>query len=325
MSIKFKYLIPILYTLIPLNVAAHGNSGQDHYQVAIIGDSLTQGTFSEAALGEPVPGHYGSFFEGNLLLMAKLSFQNTLQNRTLGGQVMGDYFRETWLPNSYATNEEWGLKPHLEQQLDMPVNIDTHAVMGATGASIQTQLDKLFASQKKYDLFIFFLGANDYCSLAEITMESFTEALKNGLSRVKARFPQSRILVVDLPPIHKMDAAKHANGESVDHTPIDYSELLQGGGLASSIAGLGLLPQTCKAYKQSECPYLDLDPDQENTVKRFNEKVRTAASEFTNIEHLSIPNDLEISAEDLAFDCFHPSIRMQQRFIDFFKFNSKLY
>ena len=138
--------------------------------------------------------------------------------------------------------------------------------MGATGDSIASQIDKLFQSDKVFDQFIIFVGANDYCSIGETSIDQFGKYLNQGLQRIRFKFPNAKVLVVDLPPVNKMANATHEDGRSVDNTPIDYRHFYARGGIVTAIAHLGVLPQTCAAYRQSECPYLSVDQNVEDTV-----------------------------------------------------------
>lgn len=296
-------------------ISAWPSERQNQINVAIIGDSISQGSFAETSLGEPFPLRYAQFYDKHLHLLAWLKFAPSIDARTTLGHIMGRVFKDVWLPHSFVGNKEWGILPQM-QQLYPWANIEIHsqALMASTSFSIESQLTQLLDKKITYDYFLIAIGANDVCSSDVIKPENFGDRVRNAITKIRAQ-SNVPILLVQVSPIHKLTEVTDANGQKILDKPIDYSHFHQHAGLSNLVAKLGLMPHTCREHIRLECPRA-LAPrhELEETVDKFNEELRQVAASAGRTHLVSFDPNIEIEPRDLAADCFHPNSRLQKKF-----------
>lgn len=303
-----------------LNQAAEASSqwpsrNQTHINVAVIGDSISQGSFAETTLGEPFPMRYAQFYDQHLHLLAWIKFAPSLDARTTLGHTMGQVFKDFWQPQSYVGNAQWGIVPQLKALYPQAeITVHSQALMASTAYSIESQLSDLLRKKIAYDYYLIGIGSNDVCSSDVITPELFGEKIQSALSKIRA-FSTAPILLVQVSPIHKISALKDAHGQNILDKPIDYSQFYQHFGLSNFVAKIGLMPTNCREHIRIECPRaLTSASDLEATVAKFNQQLFEAASSFAQVQVVSFDPNIEIEPQDLAADCFHPNSRLQKKF-----------
>lgn len=297
------------------DTSAWAYSNQTQINVGVIGDSISQGTFAETTLGEPFPRRYAQFYDQHIHLLAWIKFAPSLDARTTLGHVMGQVFKDFWLPHSYVGNERWGILPQLQELYPWAeIKIHSQALMASTSYSIESQLNQLLSKNIAYDYFLIAIGSNDVCSSDVISPELYGEKLRMALSKIRSH-SAAPILLVQVSPIHKITKVFDEKGQNILDKPIDYSQFHQHLGLSNLVAKFGLMPPNCREHIRIECPRALASPNElEATVAKFNQQLATVAASFDRSHIVRFDPNIEITHQDLAADCFHPNARLQQKF-----------
>lgn len=290
---------------------------QSQINVAVIGDSISQGSFAETTLGEPFPLRYAQFYDQNVPLLAWIKFAPSLDARTTLGHAMGRVFKDFWSPYSYVGNDSWGVIPQLQELFpSAEIKIHSQALMASTSYSIESQLNQLLSKQIAYDYFLIAIGSNDVCSSDVISPEIYGEKIRTALRRIRAQ-SAAPVLLLQILPIHKIMQLTDDRGLSILDKQIDYSKFHQHHGLSNLVAKFGLMPANCREHMRLECPLaVDSSDHLEGTVARFNQQLTHIAASFEQSRIIAFDPDIEIKPQDLAADCFHPNARLQKKFFE---------
>ncbi len=259
----------------------HGGAGPG---LAVIGDSISTGVLSDTHFGQSLPLPYTTE-----LLRALFTGFNPV--------AFQDQFSD--LTKSFAaTDEDWGLRGYIatKEGFDHASSIPVYmgAKFGGRLVNVSGMLDRLqtqYNQAGKVPEYVSVLvGANDFCESRG--PEDFEGEYVSVLGAIMQVHPHATLLVGYIPDVPSLAQHQHRYGPFF----------------------------SCRTTRRVFCPPLFLEENAGSArLAAFNAAIERACEKavqkngFAGRLELVRGTQFPLEESDLAFDCFHPSERLQRK------------
>lgn len=227
-----------------------------------------------------------------------------------------------------STTQEWGLRRTLADQFKIELDqvwYENESQFGLKAESLVDQLRSVSLHHESQNRKIdpshiaVFIGTNDLCHGS--SPDQLEGQLRKGLVEIRARFPQSQVLLAQLPPYHLMIGHVDYLDTPVAYYPkaevvFEKSKFFSQNIARPRIAGAHFAAFTCKDAIEKFCPRLFKDYTVES-ANELNESIRKLSSEL-NLTLVDGVSSVLPEPENFAADCFHLSAAGQQRVAESF-------
>lgn len=264
------------------------NVTADKPLLVVYGDSISTGVLANTRLGQNI--------DESLLVQ--------LANYIKSGQYKPQVF-QTNLANqplaASTTDSEYGMRSAIAGKAGLTpaeIGVVSFAKFGAKAVDIPEMLarwnqEEAHTLHRKPDYILVALGGNDFCS--PMTVEDINRTFQEQIDALQKSAPDAQLIISPAPPVHQLAGIDFTYGPTI-----------------SQITGEEL---SCKKFREQACPRV-YEPDAEARLNAINQGILAAyeaqKSKGAKVTFASGVLDWKITAEELAFDCFHPSQQGQK-------------
>jgi len=263
------------------------NVTQDKPLLVVYGDSISTGVLGNTALGQNID---------NSLLMQ-------LGNYIKDGQYNANGFQSNLAnqPLAAATTEaEYGLRSAIAAKSGLTpadIGVVSFSKFGGKAVDIPEMLSRWNVEEantimRKPDYILVALGGNDFCS--DMTVEDISRTFNEQIDAIQKSAPDAQIIISPAPPVHQLVGIDFTYGPTI-----------------SQITGEEL---SCKKFREQACKRV-YEPDAETRLNGINQGIQAAfeaqKAKGAKVSLASGVLEWKLNAEELAFDCFHPSQKGQ--------------
>lgn len=255
----------------------------DNPYIAVIGDSISTGVLANTQAGQDLESSF--WFQIIWLLFSDWQDPNAI-HKALSSPSLA----------AATTDAGFGLKQALKSSYQL-AELSTLSVakFGAKSTSVDTLLETLrgeIVSKPKPRFVYVMLGGNDFCS--DQTLEEFQLHYNEALGLLHTEFPESSLIVAPLPPIYQL-------------RDLDKTSIQNVGGKRRAISCDQLRMMSCERIYASDAKERTLAMNQ-IVEKAFSESAYPVNQKLFVREML----DWNVTIDELAADCFHPSAAGQE-------------
>jgi len=207
-----------------------------------------------------------------------------------------------------TTDKDYGIRQAIAAQASVAaadVGVVSLARFGAKSADIpqmiaRWQTEEADSIKRKPDYILVALGGNDFCS--DTSVEIISETMKREMEAIYQTAPDARMIIAPSPPVSQLAAIDFTYGPTV-----------------SQITGEEL---SCRKFREQFCKNV-YAPDAEARLQGINQGIQAAFQNLKDkgakVSFASGVLQWKILADELAFDCFHPSQKGQSTLGSYFK------
>jgi hypothetical protein len=208
-----------------------------------------------------------------------------------------DFFSSYKL-SAMTTDEDWGLRKeiankHKLQTTDIPVYM--FSKWGGRTDHLDefvNDFNNIYLNRSPSEYVLIVIGGNDYCK--KKTPEEFRNDYRKYLDKVLEIHPNSQIFISDIPPLPQL--------RKYDYK---YSDTL-----------------SCTMIRHKLCKRMFFE-DAIEVFLKFNLVIKEIYDEYSkkhsNIKFSNKASQLDLSRNDISFDCFHPSVLAHKKLSIIFK------
>jgi lysophospholipase L1-like esterase len=259
------------------------NVTADKPLLVVYGDSISTGVLANTNLGKNIDnsllvqlGNYIKAGEFNAI-----GFQTNLSNQTLAAAT---------------TEADYGLRQGIAAKAGLTpaeIGVVSFAKFGAKSVDIPEMLarwnqEESQTFKRKPDYILVALGGNDFCS--DMTVDQISNAFSEHIDAIQQSAPDAQLIISPVPPVHQLAAIDFTYGPAI-----------------SAISGEEL---SCRKFREQACKRI-YDPDAAERLAGINQGIQAAfeaqKAKGAKVSLASGVLNWTIVAEELAFDCFHPS------------------
>jgi lysophospholipase L1-like esterase len=263
------------------------NVTPDKPLLVVYGDSISTGVLANTNLGQNI--------DNQLLLQ--------LGNYIKAGQYNANGF-QTNLANqplaAATTDSDYGLRSAIAAKTGVSaadVGVVSFAKFGAKAVDIPEMLarwnqEEAATIKRKPDYILVALGGNDFCS--DMTVEDISRTFNEQVAAIQQSAPDAQLILSPAPPVQQLAGIDFTYGPAI-----------------SQITGEEL---SCRKFREQACRRI-YEPDAEARLNGINQGIQAAfeaqKAKGAKVSLATGVFEWKIAADELAFDCFHPSQKGQ--------------
>jgi lysophospholipase L1-like esterase len=263
------------------------NVTADKPLLVVYGDSISTGVLASTSLGENIDNSLLQQL-GNYLKDGQYNangFQSNLANQPLAAAT---------------TDGDYGLRSGIAAKAGVTpadVGVVSFAKFGAKAVDIPEMLarwnqEEANTIKRKPDYILVALGGNDFCS--DMSVEDISRTFAEQIDAVQKSAPDAQLIISPAPPVYQLATLDFTYGPAI-----------------SQITGEEL---SCKKFREQACKRI-YEPDAQARLEGINQGIQAAfeaeKAKGAKVSMAAGVLDWQITKEELAFDCFHPSQKGQ--------------
>lgn len=263
------------------------NVTADKPLLVVYGDSISTGVLANTSLGQNIDNSLLTQL-GNYIKAGEYNangFQTNLANQPLAAAT---------------TDADYGLRSAIAAKTGVTaseVGVVSFAKFGAKAVDIPEMLarwnqEEANTIKRKPDYILVALGGNDFCS--DMTVEDISRTFNEQIDAIQKSAPDAQLIISPAPPVQQLAGIDFTYGPAI-----------------SQITGEEL---SCKKFREQACKRV-YEPDAAARLEGINQGIQAAfdaqKAKGAKVSLASGVLEWKIVAEELAFDCFHPSQKGQ--------------
>ena len=274
-------------------ILEHSNDVKKDLKLAVFGDSIAVGMFSDSQLGGTAPINHP---------LAKVLF-NPSENKENSSRQLNEHYRKN-IENSFTCPID-DCNFSLAHQLKISAaDSGSFAHVGSRYSSATDGTKAVTISQQianfggRADIYVLEGGANDFCA-NDYNKDKVEQAIKKVIDEVYAQNAEAKVIVVPVPNIFLVfDVAEDGD--------IAISEITGKGA-----PDISQKKPTCEDIRKNSCPRVSGDSATSQELTDLNKAITTVVNTTKEggkkIAVVTDVADFEFKEKHIAADCFHPS------------------